>query len=144
MGLLIPLIAALSSSIGGLVSDQNKAKLGPILDQHQAEIGKLITDSEAKVAEAQAAVLTVGIKSGGLEGSWRPILMYLIMLLIFINYGIGTLVSFFHPFRPIEMPSQLWDLILIAVPGYIGLRTHEKGGLPGSELLSKITNKIIK
>lgn len=142
--LIIPMISALSSAIGSLISDDKKPELQKILDDHSNQIESVITDAEARIAEAQASVINTEAKGDFLQRSWRPMLIYLIMFILFLNYGVGIIISFFHPYRLIELPPQLWTLIQICLPGYIALRSHEKGNLPGSNLINKIADKILR
>lgn len=142
--LIVPIISALTTAIGGLITEDKKPELQQILDEHTAKVEAVVTDAEARIAEAQASVIITEAKGDFLQRSWRPMLVYLIMFILFLNYGVGIIISFFHPYRLIELPPQLWTLIQICLPGYLALRSHEKGSLPGSNLINKITDKILK
>jgi hypothetical protein len=86
-----------------------------------------------KVASAQRDILLKEVSSGSLlTRSWRPVLMYVIILFLLI-YGLVLPIADIitgHPvaFKPrwADIPDGLWNLLSLGVGGYIGGRSLEK------------------
>lgn len=118
---------------------------GSLKARLKAEIETRLLQSDDKLAELQAGLLAIELKSESwLTRSWRPLLMYLVMMLLAV-YGLllplyeaafGRL-EHFEP-RWHQFPDGLWSLLMLGVGGYIGGRTVEKlargalGGSPGA------------
>lgn len=140
---LIPVILSfikgpLFSIIDKLIPDGSlKARL-------KAEIETRLLQSDDRLAELQGELLGIELRSESwLTRSWRPMLMYLIMLLLAV-YGL-LLPMYEAMFGPLEhfeprwnqFPDGLWTLLMLGVGGYIGGRTVEKlarGGVSGNGL----------
>ena len=138
---LIPLILSfikgpLFSIIDKLIPDGSlKARL-------KAEIENRLLQSDERLAELQGELLGIELRSESwLTRSWRPILMYLVMLLLAV-YGLllPLYEAAFGPLQHFEprwhqFPDGLWNLLMLGVGGYIGGRTVEKlvrGGISGT------------
>ncbi len=72
------------------------------------------------------------VKKKGIVGffieAWRPIMMYLFMLIIGQYYLINPIIEFLWPMIKLkELPSEMWTLLTVAVGGYITSRGVEKG-----------------
>lgn len=138
---LLPVILSfikgpLFSIIDKLIPDGSlKARL-------KTEIEPRLLQSDERLAELQGELLAIQLRSESwLTRSWRPLLMYLIMLLLAV-YGLllpmyealfGPLIHF-EP-RWHQFPEGLWTLLMLGVGGYIGGRTVEKlvrGGIGGN------------
>ncbi len=129
--LLGPLFALLNgpvfSILDKLIPDPNlKAKL-------KAEITAKVLDARKEFESAQRDVVLAEISQGSMmTRSWRPILMYLVMLFLLI-YGLVLPVFDLFTLNPVifkprwhEIPDGMWNLLSIGVGGYIGGRTIEK------------------
>lgn len=108
----------------------------------KAEIETRLLQSDERLAELQGELLGIELRSESwLTRSWRPILMYLVMLLLVV-YGLMLPLyeAAFGPLQHFEprwhqFPDGLWNLLMLGVGGYIGGRTVEKlvrGGISGS------------
>jgi len=129
--LLGPLFTLLNgpvfSILDKLIPDPNlKAKL-------KAEITCKVLEARKEFESAQHDVLLAEISQGSaMTRSWRPILMYLVMLFLLV-YGLVLPIFDLFVASPIvfkprwdEIPDGMWNLLSIGVGGYIGGRTIEK------------------
>ena len=58
---------------------------------------------------------------------WRPSLMYIFMLILLNNYILYPYLSLFWDQAPmLEIPEQMWKLLMIGVGGYVAGRSGEK------------------
>ncbi|MFO1088318.1 MAG: 3TM-type holin [Hyphomicrobiales bacterium] len=131
IGALLSAVLALvrgpiSEILGRLVTDRDlKARL-------EAEIeGKLI-DHASAIGALQRDVLVTELQGSRLQRWWRPLLMYLIMLILSV-YGlvlpaVECVTGHRVPFEPHwgAIPDGLWTLLTLGLGGYIGGRTLEK------------------
>jgi len=131
MAFLAPLIGLIEgpifSIIDKLIPDPSlKAKL-------KAEIQAKTISQQNKVTSAQREVLLQELSGGSLlTRSWRPVLMYLIILFLLVYGLLLPIVDLFTAspvvFKPRwqEIPDGLWNLLGLGVGGYIGGRSLEK------------------
>ncbi len=131
LGLLGPLLGLIEgpifSIIDKLIPDPSlKAKL-------KAEIQAKTIDQQNEVTGAQREILLQELAQGSLlTRSWRPVLMYLIILFLLV-YGLLLPVVDLFTATPVvfsprwqEIPDGLWNLLGLGVGGYIGGRSLEK------------------
>jgi hypothetical protein len=129
---LIPVILSfikgpLFSIIDKLIPDAS------LKERLKSEIDIRLLQSDDRLAELQRDLLTIELRSESwLTRSWRPMLMYLIMLMLAVY---GLLLPMFEAmfgkldgFEPRwhQFPDGLWTLLMLGVGGYIGGRTVEK------------------
>jgi len=122
---LIPIIGGVVSTIGGIISEfvEDKDKANEIA----SKIEGLLSGEITKLLEVQQAILLAEMGGNWLQRSWRPILMLSIVAIIVNNYV-------FAPYRQavfgtsvtLELPSRLWDLLMVGVGGYVVGRSAEK------------------
>jgi hypothetical protein len=95
----------------------------------QARITEHILKNEATVIEASRDVVKAEIESESvLARNWRPILMYLLMVLLIWIIAISPI---FHLQEATKVslqsvPDSLWNLLMIGMGGYIFGRSAEK------------------
>jgi hypothetical protein len=79
---------------------------------------------------AQAGVISAEAASTNkLTSSWRPMLMYVFMIIIFNNYFLAPYMqAMFHFGLQLSVPPDMWDLLKICVGGYVVGRSAEKAG----------------
>ena len=115
------------SIIDKLIPDPSlKAKL-------KAEIQAKTIESQNQVTKAQRQILMQELGGGSLmTRSWRPVLMYLIILFLLV-YGLLLPIVDLFTAKPVifkprwqEIPDGLWNLLALGVGGYIGGRSLEK------------------
>ena len=103
----------------------------------KAEIKKKIEDNthEKEITELKAQAGIIKAEATGespAQRNWRPHLMYLIMGLLVFNGAIVPLgEAIFQVNIPTleaweAIPSQMWQLLMIGVGGYVGGRSAEK------------------
>jgi len=94
-----------------------KAKL--LTAEAQAELKRTAEQVKVIVAEAQSEDKWVR--------RWRPSLMYIFMLILLNNYILYPYLSLFWQEAPVlEIPDQMWSLLMIGVGGYTIGRSAEK------------------
>lgn len=131
LGLLGPIVGLIEgpvfSIIDKLIPDPSlKAKL-------KAEIQAKTIAHQNKVADSQRQILMQELGHGSLmTRSWRPVLMYLIILFLMV-YGLLLPIVELFTLKPVvfnprwqEIPDGLWNLLGLGVGGYIGGRSLEK------------------
>ncbi|HFC04388.1 MAG TPA: hypothetical protein ENJ55_01665 [Rhizobiales bacterium] len=115
------------SIIDKLIPDPTlKAKL-------KAEIRTKTIDQQSQLVKAQRQILLEEIRTGSLlTRSWRPVLMYLIIVFLLV-YGLLLPVIDLFTSSPVifqprwqDIPEGLWNLLGLGVGGYIGGRSLEK------------------
>lgn len=128
LGPLLELInGPVFSIIDKLIPDSNlNSKL-------KAEIRQKTISHESEIVGAQRHILLQEISQGSLlTRSWRPVLMYIIILFLLVYGLILPLGDLFTPaklaFNPRwqEIPDGFWSLLNLGVGGYIGGRSLEK------------------
>jgi len=129
--LLTPILSLLEgpvfSIIDKLIPDPTlKAKL-------KAEITTKVISHKDQIIDAQRRVVLQELAVDSvLTRSWRPILMFLIMVLLLV-YGLVLPFADLFADSPIafkprwqDIPDGLWNLLSLGLGGYIGGRSLEK------------------
>ena len=129
--LLAPLLKIIEGPVFSII---DKLIPDPALKARlKAEIqAKAITHS-SEVTSAQRQILLQELSNGSLlTRSWRPVLMYLIILFLLV-YGLLLPIADFFTVQPVifnprwqDIPDGLWNLLGLGVGGYIGGRSLEK------------------
>jgi hypothetical protein len=109
-------------------------KIVPDKDMQAKIKGELaIADYSAiiKEVDAQAQILAAELTGNKLQRSWRPILMYFIMAMLFWLIVIVPAIAAFGIEIPIadaldSVPAPMWTLLTTGVGGYTVLRSGEK------------------
>jgi len=130
-GLLAPLMGLIEGPVFSII---DKLIPDPTLK------AKLKTEIEAKtiahkdeIIRAQRDILINELSQGSLlTRSWRPVLMYMIILFLLV-YGLMLPIVDLFTTQPIvftprwqEIPDGLWNLLGLGVGGYVGGRSLEK------------------
>ena len=98
----------------------------------EAELTQAASDAEARLAEAQAAIITTEARGGPLQRNWRPLFMIVCMgLLVWHAVAVPILAAILHvPLDEVvglkAVPDGLWTLLVVGIGGYIGGRSLEK------------------
>jgi len=137
------------SVVGGIISQTLKGVIPDKNERKKVEASILTDLFKHSGQKLQAAVTVLQTEMGGntAQRSWRPHLMYLVMFLLFfyavvvplLNSWVVPLVNYWidhekHDLIPPldtkkawdSIPEDLWDLIKLAVGGYVGGRSIEK------------------
>jgi hypothetical protein len=133
LSLIGKLVAQLASPIERLIdntttSQEEKMLAQAKLDRIKAEIIAREADTFDKLVAHQADIIVAEAKGGFLQRTWRPVLMYVIILIIANNFLIAPYLSPHFPnhVMVLDLPDKLYTLLIIGVGGYIGGRTWEK------------------
>jgi len=100
-----------------------KAKLDEIENAARAKFLKHVQN----IISAQKEVLLAELKGNWMQRSWRPLLMYVFILIIFNNFIVAPYVDAFAGTSVfLEFPTFFWQIMTVSIGGYIGARTYEK------------------
>ena len=131
------MIQALLPILGPLVGDVVKRVLPEDKDKRaeiEREINMAVISNSSAIEQAASSIVLAEAKSESwLASSWRPILMLIITAIIGWNFLFAPLIElavqlFTGNMIPltIDLPDQLWSLLMIGVGGYVGGRSLEK------------------
>jgi hypothetical protein len=127
---LLPLIAPLVGDVVRRVLPEDKDKRAEI----ERELSMALVANSAAIEQAAAAVVLAEAKSEHkITAIWRPVLMLTITAIVGWNYLIAPLAELAVQLLAgdqvplaIELPDELWNLLMIGVGGYIVGRSGEK------------------
>ena len=133
---------AISAIIPGKTGEKLADKLMPEFMRRAAEL-------DGKIAGHQTDIIIGEQKSESwLTRNWRPLTMLVMVSIVALNHLIAPLCNtFFFPalawllnlvlsesahvevlrFDQVKVPPEVWKLIQVGIPGYIGARTVDKG-----------------
>jgi hypothetical protein len=131
------MLSALLPILGPLVSDVMKRVLPEDKDKAQEierEVNMALINNTHVIEQAAAQVILAEAKSEHkITAIWRPILMLGITSIVIWNFLLAQLIELFvHLFTgdqiplSIELPGELWNLLMIGVGGYVVGRSGEK------------------
>ena len=100
----------------------------------ERELNMALITNSAQIQQAAAAVVLAEAKSEHkITAIWRPVLMLTITAIVGWNYLIAPLAELAVQLLAgdqvplaIELPDELWNLLMIGVGGYIVGRSGEK------------------
>ncbi len=116
IGALTELVKATGKAVDSIhTSDEEKGKIKLKLDEIQLQVYQLSFKG-----------LMLELTGNTLQRSWRPVLMYLFIWLIFWNYFAHPVVSYWFPIPKADIPPLMWTLIQGSLMGYGYLRSREK------------------
>ena len=127
---LLPVLAPLIGDVIGRVLPEDKDKRAEI----EREINMSLISNTHAIEQAAASVVIAEAKSEHkITAIWRPILMLGITSIVIWNFLLAQLIELFvHLFTgdqiplSIELPGELWNLLMIGVGGYVVGRSGEK------------------
>jgi hypothetical protein len=100
-----------------------KAKL---MEIEKASLSKAM-DLEGQIIEAKKEIIVAEAKGSWLQRSWRPVLMWVIILIIANNFVLAPYLNAFMGWSiMLELPAQLYSLLTVGVGGYVAGRSAEK------------------
>jgi hypothetical protein len=117
---LAPIVKIAFSAIEKAIPDKDlQEKLKVQVQTQILQSGTEELKSAAKIVEAEA-------KSNWFSASWRPLLMYVMIFILIINYIVapaikaltGVMIGF-------ELPGDVWTLLNIGLGGYVVGRSGE-------------------
>ena len=120
LGAVAPLAKILFSTIEKSVPDKDlQAKLKSDLQTQLLQSNTQELQAAAKIIEAEA-------KAGWFASSWRPLLMYVMIFILIINYIIAPMVkAVFGVSIGFDLPTDVFTLLQIGLGGYVVGRSGE-------------------
>ena len=128
-----PLAKILFSTIEKSVPDKDlQAKL-------KADLQTQLLQSNTQELQAAAKIVEAEAKAGWFASSWRPLLMYVMIFILIINYIIAPMVkAVFGVSIGFDLPTDVFTLLQIGLGGYVVGRSGES---IARTLASRPTNK---
>ena len=131
------MIQALLPVLGPIVGDVIKRVLPEDKDKRmeiEREMSMALVSNSHAIEHAASSIILAEAKSESwLASSWRPLLMLIITAIIAWNFLFAPLIElcvqlFTGNILPlsINLPDQLWTLLMIGVGGYVSGRALEK------------------
>jgi len=115
-------IEPVTNLIGDMhTSEEEKMKATKAIKEVENEITSKVIELHEKELEAKKEIIVAEAKGSWLQRNWRPILMLTIVAIVANNYIIYPYLSMFTDnVVVLELPSKLWNLMLVGVGGYVG------------------------
>lgn len=108
-------------------SKEEKMQAEKEIEKVKNKMTKKFVELHEKELEAQKEIIVAEAKGSWLQRNWRPILMLSIVAIVVNNYIIYPYLSMFtENVTMLELPKQLWNLMLVGVGGYVAGRSGEK------------------
>lgn len=108
-------------------SDEERLKVKQAITKLENDLATKILDLESQLIKSQADLIGKEMQGGWLQRNWRPILMYVIILIIANNYLVAPYLMQYAGFGiTLEMPEFLFKTLNIALGGYVIGRSGEK------------------
>ena len=120
LGAVAPLAKILFSTIEKSVPDKDlQSKL-------KADLQTQLLQSNTQELQAAAKIIEAEAKAGWFASSWRPLLMYVMIFILIINYIIAPMVkAVFGVSIGFELPTDVFTLLQIGLGGYVVGRSGE-------------------
>ena len=108
-------------------SQEEKDAAKERLERIKQTISLREADTVDKLIEVRSQVILAEARGGVLQRTWRPVLMYAIILILVNNYLVAPYLAPHFPNYVImlELPDQLWTLLTIGMGGYVVGRSAE-------------------
>jgi hypothetical protein len=102
-------------------SEEEKMKVEKEIEKVKNEMTKEFIELHQKELKAKKEIIIAEAKGGWLQKNWRPILMLSIVAIVVNNYIVYPYLSMFTDnVVVLDLPSKLWNLMLVGVGGYVG------------------------
>jgi len=117
---LIPIVKIAFSAIEKAIPDKD------LQEKLKVQVQTQILQSGTEELKAAASIVEAEAKSNWFAASWRPLLMYVMIFILIINYIVapaikaltGVMIGF-------ELPGDVWTLLNIGLGGYVVGRSGE-------------------
>ena len=107
----------------GIIERLNKLETNEKL---KAEMNMQLLTSGTEELKASARIVEAEAKAGWFASSWRPLLMYVMIFILIINYIIAPMVkAVFGVSIGFELPTDVFTLLQIGLGGYVVGRSGE-------------------
>ena len=120
LGAFAPLLNTVFKTIEKSVPDKN------LQEKLKADLNMQLLTSGTEELKASARIVEAEAKAGWFASSWRPLLMYILIGILVLNYIISPIIlALFSKKIGIELPSDVWTCLNIAMGGYVVGRSGE-------------------
>jgi hypothetical protein len=117
---LAPIVKIAFSAIEKSIPDKD------LQEKLKVQVQTQILQSGTEELKAAASIVEAEAKSNWFAASWRPLLMYVMIFILIINYIVapaikaltGVMIGF-------ELPGDVWTLLNIGLGGYVVGRSGE-------------------
>jgi hypothetical protein len=130
-GLIKGIIGGAGDIIDKFVADPDKKiEAKQAVEQWAHEFQTTLVSFFETVVKEQASIIRAEIEAGGITSKWRPILMLTFGFLIVNNLFLAPYIEAFGGISIVvttdNIPDKLWDLMTVAMGGYVVGRSVEK------------------
>jgi len=121
LGAVAPLAKTLLGTIDKAVPDKDLAQ------KIKAEFNNELLNADMSKFKAAASIVESEAKSQHwITATWRPMLMYCLIIIVFNNYILMPYVKYFFGVEiTLDIPQDLWTLLQIGLGGYVLGRSGE-------------------
>ena len=120
LGAVAPLAKILFNTIEKSVPDKD------LQEKLKADLNMQLLTSGTEELKASARIVEAEAKAGWFASSWRPLLMYILIGILVLNYIISPIIlALFSKKVGIELPSDVWTCLNIGLGGYVVGRSGE-------------------
>ena len=115
-----PLLTTIFKTVDKAIPDKDLA------EKLKAEMNMQLLTSGTEELKASARIVEAEAKAGWFASSWRPLLMYILIGILVLNYIISPIIlALFSKKVGIELPSDVWTCLNIGLGGYVVGRSGE-------------------
>jgi hypothetical protein len=120
LGAFAPLLNTVFKSIEKSIPDKD------LQEKLKADLNMQLLTSGTEELKASARIIEAEAKAGWFASSWRPLLMYILIGILVLNYIISPIIlALFSKKIGIELPSDVWTCLNIGLGGYVVGRSAE-------------------
>ena len=125
---LIGPVAKVIEKVIDRIEDPNlKATLEAGKDKIQGEITMELMKNEAAINSAASDIVLAEVQGKSwMQRNWRPTMMWMLMLMVFINYIVAPGFQAVGVDIKVDVPDNVWTLLGIGMGGYVIGRSGEK------------------
>jgi len=120
LGAFAPLLNTVFKSIEKSIPDKD------LQEKLKADLNMQLLTSGTEELKASARIIEAEAKAGWFASSWRPLLMYILIGILVLNYIMSPIIlALFSKKIGIELPSDVWTCLNIGLGGYVVGRSGE-------------------
>jgi hypothetical protein len=120
LGAFAPLLNTVFKTIEKSIPDKD------LQEKLKADLNMQLLTSGTEELKASARIVEAEAKAGLFASSWRPLLMYILIGILVLNYIISPIIlALFSKKIGIELPSDVWTCLNIGLGGYVVGRSGE-------------------
>jgi hypothetical protein len=124
---MLPALSAFAPLLNTIFKTVDKAIPDKDLQEKlKADLNMQLLTSGTEELKASARIVEAEAKAGWFASSWRPLLMYILIGILVLNYIISPIIlALFSKKIGIELPSDVWTCLNIGLGGYVVGRSGE-------------------